>query len=172
MGAYRHLALFRLTAAVALVVMLGLGGALSAGIITINNTDGAGEGFNDPTPAVPVGGNPGLTVGQQRLNVFQHAAGIWGAILDDDVTVIIDAGFNPLTCTATSAVLGSAGSNFIESDFPGAEFASTWYAVTLANKLAGAVIIELPARPQGAGDRSDKSMAILLDRGNPAQSIN
>jgi uncharacterized repeat protein (TIGR01451 family) len=137
MGAYRHLALFRLTAAVALVVMLGLGGALSAATITINNTDGAGEGFNDPTPAVPVGGNPGLTVGQQRLNVFQHAAGIWGSILDDDVTIIIDAGFNPLTCTATSAVLGSAGSNFIESDFGGEEFPSTWYAVTLANKLAG-----------------------------------
>lgn len=133
-----HAASLRVIAALALVLMLGVGGALSAATITINNTDGAGEGFNDPTPAAPVGGNPGLTVGQQRLNVFQHAAGVWGAILDDDVTVIIDAGFNPLTCTATSAVLGSAGSNFIESDFPGAEFASTWYAVTLANKLAGA----------------------------------
>ncbi len=138
MAAHRSTtASFRAIAAFALIAMLGLGGALSAGVITINNTDGVGEGFNDPTPAVPVGGNPGVTVGQQRLNVFQHAAGIWGSILDDDVTIIIDAGFNPLTCTATSAVLGSAGSNFIESDFPEAEFASTWYSVTLANKLAG-----------------------------------
>ncbi len=25
------------------------------------------KGFNDPTPAAPVGGNPGTTLGQQRL---------------------------------------------------------------------------------------------------------
>ena len=36
--------------------------------ITIVNSDGAGEGFNDPTPATPVGGNTGTTVGQQRLH--------------------------------------------------------------------------------------------------------
>jgi hypothetical protein len=30
----------------------------TATIIIVNN-DGAGEGFNDPTPAAPVGGNPG-----------------------------------------------------------------------------------------------------------------
>src|SRR5262249_60190992 len=30
-----------------------------AATITIINNDGAGEGFNDPTPAAPVGGNPG-----------------------------------------------------------------------------------------------------------------
>ena len=41
-----------------------------------------GEGFNDPTPAAPVGGNTGTTLGQQRLIAFQHAADIWGAELD------------------------------------------------------------------------------------------
>ena len=43
----------------------------------------AGVGFNDPTPAVPVGGNAGTTLGQQRLNAFQSAANIWGATLDE-----------------------------------------------------------------------------------------
>ncbi len=38
-----------------------------AATITIVNLDGAGEGFNDATPATPVGGNPGITVGEQRL---------------------------------------------------------------------------------------------------------
>ena len=42
----------------------------------IVNADFPGEGFNDPTPAAPVGGNPGTTLGEQRLNVFLRAAGV------------------------------------------------------------------------------------------------
>lgn len=108
-----------------------------AATFTIVNNDGAGEGFNDPTVAVPVGGNPGVTVGQQRLNAFQFAADLWGGLLDDDVNIFIQATFDPLTCTATSAVLGSAGAIQIFSDFGNEDFATTWYAVSLANKLGG-----------------------------------
>lgn len=46
--------------------------------ITIVNADGPNEGFNDPTPIAPVGGNPGTTVGEQRLNLFRYAASRWG----------------------------------------------------------------------------------------------
>jgi hypothetical protein len=35
----------------------------TAATIVIVNNDGAGEGFNDPTPVAPVGGNPGVTLG-------------------------------------------------------------------------------------------------------------
>ena len=49
--------------------------AATARIIIINGDD-LGEGFNDPTPAAPVGGNPGTTKGQQRLIAFQYAAEI------------------------------------------------------------------------------------------------
>jgi hypothetical protein len=111
--------------------------AHGAATITILNNDGAGEGFNDPTFAAPVGGNPGTTVGQQRLNVFQHAANIWGSILTSSVPIIVRAQFNPQTCTATSAVLGSAGPVTIHRDFAGADFTGTWYHAALANKLAG-----------------------------------
>ena len=45
-----------------------------AAIVTIVNMDGAGEGFNDPTPLAPVGGNTGTTRGAQRLIAFQYAA--------------------------------------------------------------------------------------------------
>jgi hypothetical protein len=107
----------------------------AANIIILNN-DGAGEGFNDPAPAVPVGGNPGLTVGEQRLNAFQHAANIWGGILTSPVTIVVRAQFNPQTCTATSAVLGSAGPVTIHRDFTNAEFMGTWYHAALANKMA------------------------------------
>ena len=41
--------------------------AYGGATITINDVDGPGEGFNDPTAATPVGGNSGTTIGQQRL---------------------------------------------------------------------------------------------------------
>jgi MYXO-CTERM domain-containing protein len=111
--------------------------ALANAKIIIINADGPGEGFNDPTPLAPVGGNPGTTVGEQRLNAFQFAADRWGEILDSSVDIHINANFDPLTCTATSAVLGSAGATGVFRDFPHAPVASTWYNAALANKLAG-----------------------------------
>jgi len=119
--------------------------AASAATIVIQNNDGAGEGFNDPTARAPVGGNPGVTLGQQRLNVFQRAADIWGGLLPSAVTIVVRAQFNPQTCTATSAVLGSAGPVTAHRDFAGAEFPATWYHQALANRLAG---VDLdPANP-------------------------
>lgn len=118
-------------------LMLAVASVSNAAVITILNNDGAGEGFNDPTPAAPVGGNTGTTVGQQRLNVFQKAADIWGGMLPSAVTIIVRAQFDPQTCTASSAVLGSAGASEIWSNFAGAPLANTWYNVAEANKLAG-----------------------------------
>ncbi|WP_457445758.1 PA domain-containing protein [Roseateles sp. P5_E4] len=111
--------------------------AQAAATIVIQNLNAAGEGFNDPTPAAPVGGNVGTTLGQQRLIAFQTAANIWGATLTSSQTIVIRASFEPLTCTATSAVLGSAGAWNIWRDFAGAAKVNTWYPQALANKLAG-----------------------------------
>jgi hypothetical protein len=124
-----------------------LAGPVFAGAnIVIVNMNAPGVGFNDPTPAAPAGGNPGTTVGQQRLNAFQYAADIWGSILDSPVTVYIQSSFQPLACTATAATLGSAGAIQIFRDFPGAEYPNTWYHVALANKLAG---VDLSPGPNG-----------------------
>lgn len=103
--------------------------------IVVLNIDGPGEGFNDTTPRAPIGGNSGTTVGQQRLIAFQAAAAIWGATIDSAVPIRIRAAFDPLTCTATSATLGSAGAYNIWSNFPGAISPTVWYAEALANKL-------------------------------------
>jgi hypothetical protein len=108
----------------------------AATFLVINN-DGAGEGFNDPTPASPVGGNTGTTIGAQRLMAFQRAADIWGGLLASAVTIRVRAQFDPLTCSASSAVLGSAGPTLIFRDFTGAPVLHTWYAVALANALHG-----------------------------------
>ncbi len=133
----------RFLTCVALASLLALP-LFGAATITIVNGNDPGVGFNDPTPKAPIGGNPGTTVGQQRLIAFQHAANIWGSTLDSNVQILVFARFIPQTCTATSAVLGSAGTTFIFRDFgsvglfPGSEFANTWYHSSLADKRAGA----------------------------------
>ncbi len=114
-----------------------LAGPVSAANIVIVNSDPAGTGLNDPAPVAPVGGNAGTTLGQQRLIVFQQAAAIWGGLLTSTVTIRVSASFTPLDCTATTAVLGSTRANTVYSDFAGAPVAGTWYAKSLANKLAG-----------------------------------
>lgn len=124
----------------ALVVVLACSTSAFAGAtVIIINADGENEGFNDPTPAAPVGGNTGITRGQQRLIAFQHAADIWGATLDSNEAIYVVAAFNPLGTN----VLGSAGAWDVFSDFPGvglypgAEFPETWYSSALADKRAG-----------------------------------
>ena len=110
---------------------------------TIVVTDGPAEGFNDPTPAAPVGGNPGVTKGQQRLIAFQFAADLWGAALDSNVEITIQASFDPLAPN----VLGAAGAAFSIRNFndlaavgfPGGN-ANTNYHGALADKRAGADI--------------------------------
>jgi len=134
----RHTLLRRsllVTAAAALCVVAGQAAPVFAqGQIIIVNTDGPGEGFNDPTPAAPVGGNNGTTLGQQRLNVFEYAANIWEAKLQPKTDIYVQSSFDPLGTN----VLGSAGTTFIFRNSPGVEYADTWYHSALADKLAGA----------------------------------
>ena len=120
-----------------LAAALVSGPAFAAATITILNNDAAGVGFNDPTVVAPVGGNSGTTLGQQRLNAFQAAATKWGATLTSAVTIVIRAQWTALSCTATSAVLGSAGATEVFRDFTGAPLAGHWYGKALTNKIFG-----------------------------------
>ena len=119
------------------MIAVSVSTAQAAATIVILNGDAPGVGFNDTTPVSTVGGNPGTTLGQQRLNAFQHAANIWGATLNSTTTITVRATWEPLSCTANSAVLGSAGSANIWRDFTGATFPGTWYSSALANALTG-----------------------------------
>lgn len=137
----------RLCKIAAAVCLAAASSAASAAVtIVITNANVAGVGFNDTTPAAPVGGNPGTTLGQQRLNAFTFAANIWASTLNSNVTINIQAQFSPLTCTATSATLGSAGATQVFRDFAGANVAGAWYSFALANKLSGTDL--LPGTPQ------------------------
>ena len=66
------------------------GSASAANIIPIN-TDPAGQGLNDPTPLAPAGGNPGVTIGEQRRIVYQFAADLWGAVLVSNADIRVQA---------------------------------------------------------------------------------
>lgn len=125
-----------LTVAAALVLT---GAGANAANIVINNVDAPGIGFNDPTPAAPVGGNAGTTLGDQRLIVFQTAAAIWGGTLESDVTIVVQATFQPLNCSPTSGVLGSAGpiQIFGQTTSDDGLVPFTWYHSALANAITG-----------------------------------
>jgi hypothetical protein len=121
----------------ALTVLLSLN-AFGKGRIIIVNGDGPTSGFNDATPVAPVGGNPGTTLGQQRLNVFELAAAKWSALIDTDLDIIAQASFSNIPgCTATSGVLGQAAPFTWQRDFANAPLPKTWYPIALANQLAG-----------------------------------
>ncbi|HYJ89425.1 MAG TPA: hypothetical protein VEW46_25410 [Pyrinomonadaceae bacterium] len=120
--------------------------AFGQATIVIENVDPAGTGFNDNTPATPGGGNSGTTVGQQRLNAFQHAANIWGATLPGGPTITVRASWEDQPCEANAGTLGSAGSMGLVRNFPNAPVANTWFGSALANTLAG---VDLdPANPE------------------------
>jgi hypothetical protein len=128
----------------AFLVAVGIGWAVLAptaahgeATVYLINVDAPEVGLNDPTPAAPVGGNVGTTVGEQRLIAIQHAAELWGQTLDSAAEIRIQVSFVPLACTATTAVLGSAGTIQLLANFPGAAYPDTWYNAALANKRAG-----------------------------------
>src|SRR5262249_28364027 len=126
------------TAACLLALLLTAAVApVGAATITVINNDGAGEGFNDPTVVAAVGGNNNTTLGAQRLAAFTYAANQWAAELTSTVTIKVDATIDNLTCTAGSAVLGSAGAQNGFINFTNAPYANTIYPQALANKIRG-----------------------------------
>ncbi len=127
----------RLLAIPAILLASAPESAQAAVQITIVNADSTDEGFNDPAPATPVGGNTGTTVGQQRLIAFERAAEIWGELLDSPVEIRVRATFDPLPCTANEGALGGAFPDAVVSDSPNAPLRGAWYPSALANKFEG-----------------------------------
>ncbi len=168
--------------------MLGLGlvsaaGLASAADIKIANQDvGTGQGLDDPTPATPIGGNPGVTRGEQARIVFQFAADIWGAVLQSNVPVTVSASFAKLSCDAVSGTLGSAGTTNIYSfkaPAPAGALANTWYHSALFDALskedAAPGAADIRARFNGAlgstGCLEGSDWYFGLDGQQPAGSI-
>lgn len=111
-----------------------------AAIITPVNQDIPGQGLNDPTPRKPEGGNPGLTVGEQRRIAYQYAADLWSALIHSDVEIIVSASFRELPCTESIAVMGAAGPSWIDGKPPSEEKPGMIVPGALANALHGSRI--------------------------------
>jgi len=96
------------------------------------------SGFTDATSLTAVDGNPGDTVGKQRQYAFIKAAEILAGQINSTVTIVLDARFSALTCTATQAVLGSAGAtnNFSHPSPPSGISANTFYPVSLYSAIS------------------------------------
>ena len=122
---------------VTILLVLATNALAGTGRIIIVNRDSAGEGFNDPTPVTPVGGNEGTTIGQQRLNVFERAGARWSSVLEINVDIRVRASFASLTCDETGVILGQAGAITTHMNFPNAPLQNILYPAALANQLAG-----------------------------------
>ena len=111
--------------------------------IIVTNTDAGSEGFNDDTPAEPIGRNPGKTIGEQRAYVFKYAADAWGLRLRGNVPVIVSASFDELDGDEFGAILGQAAPTTVHRDFPGVAKPKTWYVGALANQFHGSDLNDL-----------------------------
>lgn len=152
----------RATRVGALLLAVALAEPAWAATIVIANGDGADEGFNDPNPpfhANQKGNNPGTTLGQLRLNVFEAVAAQWGALLNSTVTITVNAQFNPLACAAQSGTLGSASSAGTIANF-GAGLPATAHHIALAESLASANL-------NGANPELNATFNSALDSGDP-----
>jgi uncharacterized repeat protein (TIGR01451 family) len=64
---------------------------------------------------------------------FQYAADIWAEQIHSTVPIVVEACWTDLG----PGILGSAGPDDFDHDFPGAPRSGTWYPIALANALAG-----------------------------------
>ncbi len=104
----------------------------AAEVIFVNG-DGDGEGLNDLTVVAPVGGNPGTTLGAQRLAALQRVGEIWGSHLASPVPISVLVGFDVLS----PGILAGAGPVSQQQNFTNAPKPNVWYSIALANALAG-----------------------------------
>jgi hypothetical protein len=122
-----------------LLSLLAVAASLSAGtgrMIIISN-DLQGVGLNDPTPATPIAGNNGTTLGQQRRNVLELAAQRWTTLLDTNVDIRVRTSFVSMDCDDTGVVLAAANSVTWSANFANAPRQNVWYPAALANRFAG-----------------------------------
>lgn len=106
------------------------------------NQDPPASGLNDTTAVAPSGGNPGLTIGEQRRIVYHFALDTLGALIQSPVPIRVQASFVPKQCSEDpqepkKTILGSAGPWQFNRDFANAPRANTNYPIALANALAG-----------------------------------
>jgi hypothetical protein len=96
------------------------------------------SGFTDGTGISAVGGNNGASIGAQRTLSFIKAAEILADKVVSSQIIVVDANFTVLSCTTSSAILGSAGATTNTGNvtpLPATAVSNTFYPVGLINAL-------------------------------------
>lgn len=97
-----------------------------------------GTGFTDTTPVAPVGGNTGTTLGEQRKQVVQFAADLWGKVLDSNVPIEVAVNFTAMGCKEGGLALASTSpAGYVVFDTEPIGEPDTAYPYALASRLAG-----------------------------------
>ncbi|MDX1384017.1 MAG: hypothetical protein R3190_10270, partial [Thermoanaerobaculia bacterium] len=128
-----------LTALLAATVLALVAGPASAARIVLEIGDGPNQGFNSPTPVSPVAGNPGRTLGEQRVNVFEAAAAVWEHRLVSHAVIRVSASYDSdeLECSGITGTLAAAAPTLAFRSVPGQVRPATWYTWAQANAMAG-----------------------------------
>lgn len=143
--------------------------------------DAPGQGVYDTTSCAPACDNSGKTLGEQRRVALQYAASFIGARLVSAVPIRITVDFQAVYCAPANAVLATAGTASLVSEFAGAPRSNTLYPIALANALAGRRLVpgsdDVVARFNSALDKADACLGggdwyYGLDRKTPDGDIN
>jgi hypothetical protein len=98
----------------------------------------------------------------QAQNAFRYAVDIWASLVISPRPIVVDA------CWRTDLPVGhiaEGGATSWHSDFPGAAFATTWYAAALANALANDDLNDHDGWDRDKdGDDGDSELAVEFNR--------
>lgn len=126
--------------------------------------------WNDPTPATPIGGNPGTTLGAQRQNALHYAAQQLQQQLQIQIPITVHACGAHLGGDNNSAILAHASPLtflFDDPQFPLNPLPKkyTWYPATAAVRLAGTDLCRLAGGPCYGVDNEEIEVTFNEDIG-------
>jgi hypothetical protein len=126
----------------------------------------------DSTPATPIGGNSGTTLGQQRKNALAKATEELATQLQLPVTVTLQACGAHLGGDSNSAILAHAGANSFFFDSPSSPTPAlpkkyTWYPSTVAARLNGSSLCGFAGGPCDTTSNDEIAATFNMDFGTP-----
>ena len=127
--------------------------------------------WTDATPATPIGGNSGSTLGQQRQLALQYAANELVTQLQIPIDITVHACGAHLGGDANSAILAHAAPLFYlfsDPDLPLNPLPKryTWYAISAATRLAGTSSCGLVGGPCAGADNDEIEATFNEDIGS------
>jgi hypothetical protein len=130
--------------------------------------------WNDTTPATPVGGNNGTTLGAQRRNALTYAVQQLSQELQPPVPITLHACWDHLGGTDQSAVIAQATPVTFVFDTPDQPFPGyslplryTWYAITEAVRESGSMQCGLIGGSCGGTANEEIKATFNSDLGKP-----